>query len=423
MAGQLLPTFLPLYFKENLSKANGVAVAGSSLGSFIYFPLYECLLNVYGTSGAFLIVSAICLNALPAAMFLLYSQRHLELSTMRKHVEGDDLRNRQEMSIGTSTANDPCKTMGLDEDQLKPERSCITTYERNSKHLGTTTIDHNKDCTMYTSMTMVSYCLADNEKRCTVNSNFNKNCKERSSFTECSLHSEVLQSNWNAIEISTDTTTEDSGCKHFSSVNQDSKTGCTCVPGYRNQSPTKSHEVLNALTLQVIPKRKLNWEGFTLFYDPLFLVLSFTQSSFLITIQLFASTIVDFALDKGIPTSLSVYALMLCSISDLFGRLFLGFVTDAGCMSASSFSALCYFCVAIGFTGISLSSEFLGLLASLCFYAVFVGGHMLISPVLVSKYFDGERRTMAMTTRFVLAVPMYFAVSPLIGKKLEYGAN
>ncbi|KAG8174427.1 hypothetical protein JTE90_006656 [Oedothorax gibbosus] len=45
-----------------------------------------------------------------------------------------------------------------------------------------------------------------------------------------------------------------------------------------------------------------------------------------------------------------------------------------------------------------------------------VGGQLLTFPVLVSQYFDKEKRNIAMTSRFVLFCPMSFAAASLIGR-------
>ena len=54
------------YFEKRRAFATGVAVCGSGIGMFIFAPLCEMLLNVYGWKGAIWIISGIALNGLVA---------------------------------------------------------------------------------------------------------------------------------------------------------------------------------------------------------------------------------------------------------------------------------------------------------------------------------------------------------------------
>ncbi|GFU31275.1 hypothetical protein TNCV_8471 [Trichonephila clavipes] len=70
MANKLLPSILHHYYRNDFMTANGVSLAGSSLGALTYVPIYDYILNMYGLSGSFLILSAFILKAVPAVMLL-----------------------------------------------------------------------------------------------------------------------------------------------------------------------------------------------------------------------------------------------------------------------------------------------------------------------------------------------------------------
>lgn len=50
--------------------AIGIAFAGGTVGSFIFPPILELILNKYGLQGCFLIIGSVMLNALPFALLL-----------------------------------------------------------------------------------------------------------------------------------------------------------------------------------------------------------------------------------------------------------------------------------------------------------------------------------------------------------------
>lgn len=52
------------YFEKKRSFATGIAVCGSGIGTFIFAPLTEALINTYGWRGALLIITAITLNCI-----------------------------------------------------------------------------------------------------------------------------------------------------------------------------------------------------------------------------------------------------------------------------------------------------------------------------------------------------------------------
>ena len=58
------------YFSRYKAIATGIAFAGGTVGSFIFPPILELILNKYGLQGCFLIMGSIMLNALPFALLL-----------------------------------------------------------------------------------------------------------------------------------------------------------------------------------------------------------------------------------------------------------------------------------------------------------------------------------------------------------------
>ena len=69
------------YFEKRRAFATGVAVCGSGIGMFIFAPLCEMLLNVYGWKGATWIIAGIALNGMVAGALF----RPLEQPVTKDH--------------------------------------------------------------------------------------------------------------------------------------------------------------------------------------------------------------------------------------------------------------------------------------------------------------------------------------------------
>ena len=96
------------YFEKKRSFATGIAVCGSGIGTFIFAPLTEALIQTYSWRGAMLIITAITLNCIIfGALF-----RPLETTRPRKKRTTSELafemmEKEKLMAISEKTANSP----------------------------------------------------------------------------------------------------------------------------------------------------------------------------------------------------------------------------------------------------------------------------------------------------------------------------
>lgn len=417
MAGHLLPSFISSHFKKNLAKANGISIAGSSLGTFIYSLFYEYLFKTYGTSGSFLILSAFSLNTLGAAMLLAYSQQRLEASERRKFIKNNHSLNVKAACLKTSKGvNDKtCNALVSCETRLEK----VTNELENSSEMKKDNIKdgysiHNvKDPTFYSLNE--NNCCADGDER-EDHEGIRCDFKSAGISSPSPSLSNVLKNISNTTGKEKIIVNENSQC--FAEIKRNNIT--SGESGSNHSKNTSYAKQPSEPSLDKEPSEQsssLIWKmSIKLIFDPLFVVIVLTQSCFMVIISFLFTTIIDFALDKEIPMNLAVYLLTSSSIFDLIGRLVLGSVTDSGYISETNFSALCYFITGVSFSGMAISTEFFGMLLFLCFSSFVLGGQMLISPVIVSKYFDGDKRIIAMASRYMLVPPLSFTISPLIGK-------
>ena len=103
------------YFEKKRSFATGIAVCGSGIGTFIFAPLTEALINTYGWRGALLIITAITLNCIIfGALF-----RPLETSRPRRkrttsEVAVEMVEKEKLMSINEEIGNSATHPAGCD---------------------------------------------------------------------------------------------------------------------------------------------------------------------------------------------------------------------------------------------------------------------------------------------------------------------
>ena len=74
------------YFEKRRAFATGVAVCGSGIGGFIFAPLCEMLLRVYGWKGATWIIGGICLNGMVfGALFKTIGSKQIQKELQRRN--------------------------------------------------------------------------------------------------------------------------------------------------------------------------------------------------------------------------------------------------------------------------------------------------------------------------------------------------
>ncbi|GFU31199.1 uncharacterized protein TNCV_1741961 [Trichonephila clavipes] len=75
MGSVLIPVVLNQHFDKYLSNANGIAFGGECIAGFVLPVLIKYVLDEYGTSGLFLILSGLMLHSVPAAMLLKFASK------------------------------------------------------------------------------------------------------------------------------------------------------------------------------------------------------------------------------------------------------------------------------------------------------------------------------------------------------------
>ncbi|GBO01858.1 hypothetical protein AVEN_85995-1 [Araneus ventricosus] len=273
-----IPHYLSLHFSKHLDKANGLGLAGDTVGYFLLSLIAEYSLVTYGLSGTFLIISGMVLHSIPAAFLM-------KLPKKTHH----------QTELDSST--DECERREIPNDLKEVNSSSATNY--------------------------------------------------------------------NAIKTA----------KQTSAVNV-----------------------------------------FRVFLDPVYILIVFTQSAFMYIYSTTFTILIDVSRDRGVSIDHEVYLFLSISVAELFGRLFLGSITDGGYLTKLNFSALGFavlgllyvFIIWIGGTAVMMAFGF--------FFGLVASGLGLVSGGLVTFYIDKEYHSIAVPSRYILYPPVSFTQAPLIGK-------
>ncbi|CAL1296332.1 unnamed protein product [Larinioides sclopetarius] len=154
---------------------------------------------------------------------------------------------------------------------------------------------------------------------------------------------------------------------------------------------------------------------FRVFLNPVYILIVVTQSAFIYSYTATFTILIDVSRDHGVSVDNDVYLYLTISVTELFGRLCLGSITDAGCLTKLNFTAL-------GFIGMGLlyaiviwvrGSAVIMLFGF--FFGLVAGGTSVVSGGLVTFYIEKEYHDIAIPSRYILYSPASFTQAPLIG--------
>ncbi|GBN55322.1 hypothetical protein AVEN_208177-1 [Araneus ventricosus] len=154
---------------------------------------------------------------------------------------------------------------------------------------------------------------------------------------------------------------------------------------------------------------------FRVFLDPVYILIVFTQSIMLYLFSTTTTILIDVSRDQGVSIEDEVYIFLSVSVGDVLGRIFLGSLTDAGCLTKMNFSALCFAGIGLLYAACAWIKHFIMMMVFSFFFGLFIGGLLMISPGVVTFYVEKHYLSVAIASRLVLYPPISFTQAPLIG--------
>ena len=325
------------YFEKKRSFAIGIAVCGTGAGTFLLSPINRILIDRYSWEGAFLIKAAIILNIIVCGMVM----RPVE-DTSTGETEGsaqlsdDGTSNKKPAGQSAPESAPPARPPMMappsiviqDVDEKKPEERKMNKMgdslpliygkegengELNKSNLtgGAAQIDVNE---FARSMPMITFTSSKSALNSTQR---DKVVSFRNSSLDIMAHVRSFQN----IPIVIDTASSSSSSKDAnasSALNHD---------GAHNESD-QSQVCLDSPTSHSFISSIKNSIDFSLFTNSVFLLFAF--SNFLTSLGFNAPFIyiIDQAIKQGISESKADWLLSTIGISNTFGRIILGYVSD-----------------------------------------------------------------------------------------------
>ncbi|GBL99044.1 hypothetical protein AVEN_227548-1 [Araneus ventricosus] len=272
-----IPHYLSLRFSEHLDKANGIALAGDSVGYFLLSLTTQYSLATYGLSGTFLIISGIMLHSVPAALLMKFPKETLHQT-------------------------------------------------------------------------------------------------EHDSSTEKCRHQELPSV--------------------LKEVNSSSGTNCNAI---------KTEQQTSAIN------------AFRVFLDPVYVLIVITQSVLVYIYSTTFTILIDVSRDHGVSVDHEVHLFLAIFVAELFGRLCLGSITDAGYLTKLDFTALGFAALGLLYLAVIWVRGSAVMMVFGFFFGLVAGGISVVSGTLVTFYTDKEYHNIAIPSRYILYPPVSFTQAPLVG--------
>lgn len=131
--------------------------------------------------------------------------------------------------------------------------------------------------------------------------------------------------------------------------------------------------------------------------------------------DIFFSTIVDLALDKGVPLRDAVALIPYFSITDLVGRVFLPLLADRKYLRRTTLMVINYILLGAAVVSVPFTDRYGALVgASLC-VAMFMGCGMTMHSVMMADYLGLERLAVGYSIMGAICGPLLLGKPPVVG--------
>ncbi|XP_075542442.1 monocarboxylate transporter 12-like isoform X2 [Dermacentor variabilis] len=131
--------------------------------------------------------------------------------------------------------------------------------------------------------------------------------------------------------------------------------------------------------------------------------------------DIFFSTIVDLALDKGVPLREAVTLIPYFSITDLVGRVFLPLLADRKYLRRTTLMVVNYILLGATVVSVPFTDRYVALVgASLC-VAMFMGCGMTMHSVMMADYLGLERLAVGYSIMGAICGPLLLGKPPVVG--------
>ncbi|XP_065286682.1 monocarboxylate transporter 12-like [Dermacentor albipictus] len=144
-------------------------------------------------------------------------------------------------------------------------------------------------------------------------------------------------------------------------------------------------------------------------------VLVVTWIVFCYNYDIFFSTIVDFAMDKGVSLKDAVSFITYTSVTDVVGRVFVPILADRGMLQRSTLMTANYFLLGVCIVSLPFCESYWALLTGCLGVALFLGCAITMQSVLMAQYLGIEKLALGFSVVGAICGPALLGKAPLIG--------
>uniref|UniRef100_A0A131XJA1 Putative monocarboxylate transporter n=1 Tax=Hyalomma excavatum TaxID=257692 RepID=A0A131XJA1_9ACAR len=149
-------------------------------------------------------------------------------------------------------------------------------------------------------------------------------------------------------------------------------------------------------------------------------VLIITWLVFCYNYDIFFSTIVDFAMDKGVSLEDAVSFITYTSITDLIGRVMLPILTDRAFLERSTLMILDYLLLGLCAVSLPFCESYWTLLVACLGVALFLGCAITMQSVLMAQYLGLDKLAVGYTVLGAFCGPVLLGKAPFVGFFRDY---
>ncbi|XP_035210724.1 monocarboxylate transporter 13-like isoform X2 [Stegodyphus dumicola] len=155
--------------------------------------------------------------------------------------------------------------------------------------------------------------------------------------------------------------------------------------------------------------------AFKLHSNPIFLLICLCRAVHFITFVTVVTTVVDFAMDKGLQEADGKYVIAALSLGDLVGRLGLGWLTDRGYISLIKYMFFVMIIQGASTASLPLMYAKSTFLPAIAIFAMLQGSVFVRHPILISSYMGKHEQSIAMGCINFFSGFLGFAIPSYIG--------
>ncbi|KAI1280612.1 Monocarboxylate transporter 5 [Halotydeus destructor] len=333
LIGTQTPVIINQYFSKYRATASGIALAGGTVGSFVFPPLVKVILSEYSLHGCFLILGGIVLNTLPIALLLRPPIPSRKVVT----VENDDIEAAAAKQLLDGASDGKSLEAVLVRSQHKFKMA-----------------PHSTPYLQATRSLILNSFIQEKRLACSkLNETF-----DRETFLNA-VNKEPVEPESQPL------------------CNAEKTNQCPLSP--LSAKETWLQKFGEALRQNVALIGRL-------VRNPLFIILCTTQVSFTWGWTTFSMVIVDFAVDRGIDILSAVTLLSAFAGSDLIGRLASGWISDKGFIKRRNVAFASILSIGLLLWLLPIAKTYPVLLCISLALGLFSGSLMILFSILLVEY-------------------------------------